>query len=71
MSKHFRNTPLFLRVCIVSLLKTLSREKEKKMLETSNFYLSPKCFLPFLENFLTFSEKSKIVVYKLFRLGRV
>ena len=64
----FPNKPWFLRVCSTSLLETL-REKEK-LLVTSNFSFSHSVFYPFQELSAIFI-KFKIVVCKLFQLGRV
>ena len=64
----FPNKPLFLCVCSVILLKTLW-EKEK-LLVTSNFSFSHSVFYPFGELSAIFI-KIKIVVCKLFQLGRV
>ena len=64
----FPNKPWFLRVCSISLLKTLW-EKEK-LLVTSNFSFSHSVFYPFGELsaiFVTF----EILVCKLFEFGRV
>ena len=65
----FPNKPKgFLRVCNVSLLKTL-REKEK-LLATSNFSFSHSVFYLFGEHSAIFI-KLKIVVCKLFQFGIV
>ena len=48
------NKPLFLRVCSTNFLKT-HREKEKSLV-TSNFFLSPQCFLPIWRTLLHFHE---------------
>ena len=64
----FPNKPWFLRVCSVSLLKTLW-EKEK-MLVTSNFSFSHSVFYPFQELSAIFI-KFEIVVCKLFQFDRV
>ena len=64
----FPNKPWFSRVCSASLLKTL-REKEK-LLVTSNFSFSHSVFNPFGE-LLAISIKFKIVVCKVFEIGRV
>ena len=64
----FPNKPWFLRVCCTSHLKTLW-EKEK-LLVTSNFSISHSVFYPFGE-LATIFVKFKIVVCKLFQLGRV
>ena len=64
----FPNKPWFLRVCSISLLKTLW-EKEK-LLVTSNFSFSHRVFYPFGELsaiLITF----EIVICKLFEFGRV
>ena len=64
----FPNKPWFLRVCSLSLLKTLW-EKEK-LLITSNFSFSHSVFYPFGELttiFITF----EIVICKLFEFGGV
>ena len=53
----FPNKPLFLRVCSISLLKTLS-EKEK-LLVTSNFSFSHSVFYPFVELSPLFHEVYK------------
>ena len=50
----FPKKPWFLHVYSTSLLKTL-REKEKLLL-TSNFSFSPKCFLPCLITFCHFLQ---------------
>ena len=62
----FPDMPWFLRVCIVSLLKTL-REKEK-LLVTSNLSFSHSVFYPFGELSAIFI-KLKIVVCNLFEFG--
>ena len=64
----FPNKPWFLRVCCTSLLKTL-REKEK-LLVKSNFSFSRSVFYP-LGELSSISIEFKIVIYKLFRFGRV
>ena len=64
----FPNKPWFLRVCSITLLKTLW-EKEK-LLVTSNFSFSHNVFYPFRELSAIF-VKFKIVVCKLFQFGRV
>ena len=64
----FPNKPWFLRVCSISLLKTLC-EKEK-LLVTSNFSFYHSVFYPLTELttiFITF----EIVVVKLSEFGRV
>ena len=66
--KLFPNKPWFLRVCCTTLLKTLW-EKEK-LLVTSNFSFSPSVFYLF-EELSAISIKFKIVVCKLFQIGRV
>ena len=65
----FQNKPWFFRVCSKSLLKTLWEEKEK-LLVTSNFSFSHSVFYPIGELSAVFT-KFKIVVCKLFRIGRV
>ena len=63
----FQTSPGFLRVCSISLLKTLW-EKEK-LLVTSNFSFSHRVLYPFGELsfiFITF----EIVVCNLFQFGR-
>ena len=64
----FPNKPWVLRVCSISLLKTL-REKEK-LLVTSNFSFCHSVFYLFGELSAIFI-KYKIVVCKLFQFGRV
>ena len=64
----FPNKPWFLCVCSTSPLKTL-QEKEK-LLVTSSFCFSHSVFYPFGELFAIFI-KFKIVVCKLFQVGRV
>ena len=64
----FPNKPWFLRVCSISLLKTL-REKEK-LLVTSNFPFSHSVFYLFKKLSAIFI-KFEIVVRKLFQFGRV
>ena len=64
----FPNKPWFLRVCSISLLKTLL-EKEK-LLETSNFSFSHSVFSPFRQLSAIFI-KFEIVVCKHFQFGRV
>ena len=64
----FPNEPLFLRVCRISLLKTLW--EKKKLLATSNFSFFHSVFYPFGELFTIFF-KSESVVYKLFQFGKV
>ena len=64
----FPNKPCILRVCSVSLLKTLW-EKEK-LFETSNFSLSISVFYQFGE-LSTIFIKVKIVVCKLVHYGTV
>ena len=64
----FPNKPWFLRVCSMSLLKTLW-EKEK-LLVTSNFSFSHSVFYTFWELSAIFI-KLKIVVCKLYQFGRV
>ena len=59
----FPNKPWFLRVCSVSLRKTL-REKEK-LLVTSNFSFSHSVFFPFRE-LSAILIKFKIVVCNFF-----
>ena len=54
----FPNKPWFLRVCSISLLKTLW-EKEK-LLVTSNFSFS-QCVSTFLDNFFSFSSNLKLL----------
>ena len=49
--QSFPNEPLFLRVCRISVLKTLW-EKEKLLL-TGTFPFSHSFFFTFLENFLS------------------
>ena len=66
--KPFPNKPWFLRVCSTSLLKTLW-EKEKLHV-TSNFSFSHSVFYPFGE-LSAISIEFKIVVCKLFQIGRV
>ena len=60
--------PWFLRVCSLSLLKTLW-EKEN-LLVTSNFSFSYSVFNPF-EELSSIFIKFEIVVCKLFQFGRV
>ena len=62
------NKPCFLRVCSISLLKTL-REKEK-LLVASNFSFSHSVFYLFGE-LSAILKKYEIVVCKLFQFGRV
>ena len=64
----FPNKPLFLRVCSVSLLKTL-REKEK-LLVASNFSFSHSVCYP-SQKLSAIFIKSEIVVCKFFQIGRV
>ena len=64
----FPNKPWFLRVCRISLLKTLW-EKEK-LLVTSNFSFSHSVFYPFGE-LSAIAITFEIVVCKLFEFGRV
>ena len=64
----FPKKPWFLRVCSISLLKTLW-EKEK-LLVTSNFSFSHSVFYLFKEHSAIFI-KFEIVVCKLFQFGRV
>ena len=64
----FPNKPWVLRVCSLSLLKTLS-EKEK-LLVTCNFSFSHSVFYPFGEITAIFI-KFEIVVCKLFEFGIV
>ena len=64
----FPNKPWFLRVCSISLLKTL-REKEK-LLVTSNFSFSHSVFYP-LGELSAIVITFEIVICKLFELGRV
>ena len=64
----FPNKPWFLRVYRTTFLKT-RREKEK-LLVMSNFSFSHSVFYPFVERF-AISTKFKIVVCKLFQIGRV
>ena len=64
----FPNKPWFLRVCSMSLLKTLW-EKEK-LLVTSNFSFSHSVFYTFWELSAIFI-KLKIFICKLFQFGRV
>ena len=64
----FANKPWFLRVCSLSLLKTLW-EKEK-LLIMSNFSFSHSIFCPFGELTAIFIN-FKIVSCKLFQVGRV
>ena len=60
----FRTSPRFVRVCGISLLKTLW--EKKKLLVTSNFFFSHSVFYPFEELSAIFT-KLKIVVCKLFQ----
>ena len=56
-TKHFNpfpNKPWFLRVCSISLLKTLWAKE--KLLVTSNFSISPQCFLPVSKTFCHFHQ---------------
>ena len=64
----FPNKPWFLRVCTLSLFKTLW-EKEK-LLVTSNFSFSHSVFYRFGE-LSVIIIKVKIVVCKLFQFGKV
>ena len=64
----FPNKPLLLCICQTCLLKTLW-EKEK-LLVKSNFSFSHSIFYPFGKLFTIFM-KLKIVVYKLFQIGKV
>ena len=64
----FPNKPWFLGVCCTTLLKTLL-EKEK-LLVTSNFSFSHSVFYLF-EEFYAISMEYKIVIIKLFQIGRV
>ena len=64
----FPNKPLFLRVCSTSLLKALFGKGE--LARNEQFLLIPQRFLSFLRTFCHF-HKLKLVVCKLFRLGRV
>ena len=64
----FQQALVFLCVCCITPLKTLW-EKEK-LLATSNFSFSHSVFYP-LEELSSISTKFKIVVCKLFRIGRV
>ena len=64
----FPNKPGFLRVYRTSLLKTLP--EKKKSLETSKFSYTRSVFYLFWELPAIF-KKSRIVVCKLFRFGRV
>ena len=64
----FPNKPWFLRVCSISLLKTLW-EKEK-LLVMSNFSFSHSVFYLFGELFAIFI-RYEIVVCKHFQFGRV
>ena len=64
----FPNKPWFLRVFSTSLLKTLW--EKKKLLVTSNFFISRSVFYPFGE-FSAIFIKSEIVVCKLFQFGKV
>ena len=64
----FPNKPLFLHVCITSLLKTLW-EKEK-LLVMSNFSFSHNVFCPFEKHSAIFI-KFEFVVCKLFQFGPV
>ena len=64
----FPNKPWFLRVCSISLLKTLW-EKEK-LLVMSNFSFSHSVFQSFGKLFIIFI-KYEIVVCKLFQVGKV
>ena len=68
MLNPFLNKLWFLRVCSTSLLKTLW--EKKKLLVTSNFSFSHCVFYPFEELSCIFI-KFRIVVCKLFQLGRV
>ena len=68
VSLPFSKQALVLRVCSMSLLKTLW-EKEK-LLIMSNFSFSHSVFYPFGELSAIFI-KSEIVVCKLFQFGRV
>ena len=65
---HFPNNPWFLRVCRISLLKTMW-EKEK-LLVTSNFSFSHIVFYPSGEIPAIFI-KFELVVCKLFQFGEV
>ena len=53
----FPNKPWFLRVCCISLLKTL--EVKGEIAHNEQFLPFPKCFLPILKNFLPFSPNLK------------
>ena len=64
----FPNEPCFFRICSITRLKTLW-EKEK-LLATSNCPFSHSVFYP-LRELSAISEKFKIVVCKLFRIGRI
>ena len=64
----FPNKPCFLRVCSISLLKTLW-EKEK-LLITSNFSFSHSVFYPFEDLSASFIKVKKCCL-KVFRFGRV
>ena len=68
MFNPFQNKPLFLHVCITSLLKTLW-EKEK-LLVTSNFSFSHTVFYPFKELSPIFIH-FEIVICKLFQFERI
>ena len=68
MVNPFPNKPWFLRVCCISLLKTL-REKEK-LLVTSNLSFFLSVFYPFQKLSAIFI-KFENVVCKLFHFGRV
>ena len=65
--KPFSNKPLFLCVCITSLLKTLC--EKNKLLVTSNFSFSHSFFYPFGKLSAIFI-KIAIVICKLFQFRR-
>ena len=65
--KPFPNERLFLRVCSISVLKTLW-EKEK-LLVTSNFSFSNRVFYPF-EELSAINIKFKTVVCRLFQFWK-
>ena len=64
----FPNKPLFLRVCVTSLSKTLW-EKEKLLITSNNVSFSHSVFHPF-GNLSAIFVKFKIVICKLFQFGR-
>ena len=57
----FPNKPLLLRVCSISLWKTLGKGE---IVQNEQFLLFPQCFLPHFGELSTIIIKFEIVIYK-------